>query len=139
MSIKPNKKYHGTVANGSRIMTSNSGTLGFQLLLDCEDGATEFIIWLTEKNKDRARAAFVDVLGVAEDKLQDANYFEYMLPEEIAGRPVTFSTVEEEYKGYKKTKVGFIFKSSALDGKSAGKAVARFFGAAALDDDDISF
>lgn len=146
MSIRPDKKYHGTVAIGSCLIESQNGTMGYQLQLDCEDGQAEYMIWLTAKNKDRARAAFVDILGVKEDKLQDANYFEYMLAEEITGRPITFTTVENEYKGKRKVQVAFIFKpgSWALDGAGPGRAAAAFFGAEVKapkidDDDDMPF
>lgn len=133
--IKPGKKYHGTVAHGSRLYESQNGSMGFQLQLDSEDGPAEYTIWMTPKNKDRAKAAFVDILGVPEESLKDPNYFEYRLAEDIVGRPVTFSTVEEEYNGKKKTKVAFIYKpgSWALAGGTAGQAAASFF------DDDIPF
>lgn len=140
MSIQPNKKYHGTVASGSRIIESRNGTMGYNVQLNCDDGPADYTIWLTTKNKDRARAAFVDVLGVDESKLTDHNYFEYMLAEEITGRPITFTATEEEYNGKKRVKVAFIFKpgSWSLADKSPGKAAAEFFGAK-NDDDDIPF
>jgi hypothetical protein len=134
--IRPDQKYHGTVAAGSQLIQSQTGTMGFQVQLDCEDGATSFIIWMTPKNKERAQKAFVEALGVDEEKLLDANYFEYMLASEIIGRPVTFTTVEEEYKGNTKVKVAFLFKRST---EISGKAAAGFFGAKFADDDDIPF
>ena len=143
MAIKPGKKYHGKVASGSELIQSQSGTLGYQVNLECEDGETDFIIWLTPKNKERAAKVFKEALGISEEKLQDGNYIELQLATDITGREVTFATVEEEYKGKSKVKVSFLFQRSALAGTSPGKAAASFFGAAKpmdpITDDDIPF
>jgi hypothetical protein len=126
--LKAGKKYHGTVATGSELIQSNSGTLGYQVQLECEDGAAEYVIWLTPKNKERAQKTFEDALGVTVEKLYDGNYIELQMAADIAGREVTFVTTEEEYKGKFRVKVSFLFKRSALAGASPGKAVAAFFG-----------
>lgn len=142
MSIKAGRKYHGHVASGSDLIQSQSGTLGYCVQLECEDGETSYTIWLTPKNKERASETFQKALGISEEKLHDGNYIELQLGLDIAGREVTFATVEEEYKGKSKVKVSFLFARSALAGTSPGKAAASFFGGAAFDpitDDDIPF
>lgn len=125
--IKAGKKYHGHVASGSELIQSQSGTLGYQVQLECEDGETSFIIWLTPKNRDRAADTFKKALGVPEDKLLDGNYIELQLGSDIVGREVTFTTVEEEYKGKSTIKVAFLFPRSVTADVSPGKAAALFF------------
>ncbi len=146
MGIKPGKKYHGTVSSGSELIQSQSGTLGYQVNLECEDGDTSFTIWLTPKNKERAKKTFLEALGVTEAQLNDGNYFEMELATRITGREVTFLTTEDEYKGKTSVKVSFLFPRSAVAGSSPGKAAASFFSGkqAALPDtpitdDDIPF
>lgn len=143
--IKPGKKYHGHVSTGSELIQSQSGTLGYQVQLKCEDGETDFIIWLTPKNKERAAKVFKEALGIPEEKLHDGNYIELQLATDIAGREVTFATVEEEYKGKSKVKVSFLFQRSALAGTSPGKAAASFFSGSKvtadnpITDEDVPF
>jgi len=127
MAIKANIKYHGKVREGSEIIESQSGSLGYQVMLTCDDGDTSYIIWLTRKNRDNAAKIFTEALGVPEEKLADASYIENRLGADIAGREVTFVTDEEEYKGKTKIKVAWLFKRSAMSGGSPAKAVAGFF------------
>jgi hypothetical protein len=149
MAIKPDHKYHGVVAPGSEIIESQSGSLGFQVMLKCEDGETSYTIWLTAKNRERAEKTFTEALGVDVEELLNATYIENQLPIDITGREVTFVTEEEEYKGKRRVKVAWLFKRSASSGGSPAKAAASFFSrqkaaspAAQRDeitDDDIPF
>jgi hypothetical protein len=127
MGIKPDKRYNGTVAPGSQLMESQNGTLGFQVMLECEDGPTSFTIWLTERTKENAEKTFKNALGIEPEKLRDHNYIEMQLPLDIDGREVTFTTKDEEYNGKFKTKVNGLFKRSASAGGSPFKAAAAFF------------
>lgn len=148
MALKPDHKYHGTVAPGSEIIESQSGSIGYQVMLECEDGTASYTIWLTQKNRERAEKTFTEALGVDREKLADANYLEDVLATEIAGREVTFVTEEEEYKGKRRVKVAWLFRRSASGGGSPAKAAARFFGgndsrsnqhADPITDDDLPF
>lgn len=142
MSLKAGKKYHGTVGAGSELIQSQSGTLGYQVNLECEDGESMYVIWLTPKNKERAEKTFTEALGIEKEKLINGNYIEFQLGLDITGREVTFVTQEEEYKGKTKVKVSFLFRRSAVTGGSPGKAAASFFGGAPateITDDDIPF
>lgn len=127
MGLKADHKYHGKVREGSEIMESQSGSLGYQVMLTCEDGDTDYIIWLTKNNRDRATKLFTEVLGVPEEKLANANYIENQLGNDIAGREVTFVTELDEYKGKSRIKVAWLFKRSAISGGNPAKAVAGFF------------
>lgn len=136
------KKYHGTVRAGSELMETQGGTLGYQVMLECEDGNASYTIWLTPRNRERARKTFTEALGVDGDKLSDQNYIEMQLGNDIAGREVTFVTEEEEYKDKRRIKVAWLFKRSASSGGSPSKAAAKFFGGDVKDeitDDDIPF
>ena len=62
MSIKADTKYNGVVAPGSQLYETQTGTLGYQVMLECPDGPTSFVIWLTQKNRERARRYF-EALG----------------------------------------------------------------------------
>ncbi len=138
MSLKA-KKYHGTVGHGSELIQSQSGTLGYQVNLECEDGETSYVIWLTPKTKQNAEKAFTEALGVPKEKLLNGNYIELQLGLDIAGREVTFVCQEEEYKGKSKIKVAWLFKRSAAGAGSPAKAAAAFFSGTEITDDDIPF
>lgn len=147
ITLKPDHKYQGRVREGSALIESQNGSLGFQLMLDCEDGHTFFTIWITPKNKELATKYFA-ALGVSIEKLQNSGYIDYQLGQDIVGREITFGTKEETYKGKTTVKVSWIGKPSlAADGNKAA-AVARFFGAPPagpvteenpIIDDDIPF
>lgn len=146
MGLKADHKYHGKVASGSEIMESQSGSLGYQVMLECEDGQASYIIWLTPKNRDNAAKVFTEALGVPVEKLQNSTYIENQLGIDITGREVTFVTEEETYKGKTRIKVAWLFKRSAISGGNPAKAVAGFFsrpsgGQASFeaDDNDIPF
>lgn len=142
MGIKADTKYIGTVGHGSEIIETKKGTLGFQVMLDCEDGQTSHTIWLTSKNRVRAMVDFA-ILGVPADRLTDERYVQHQLSQDIVGKRVKFTTVEEEYNGKTKVKVAFIGRPGA-DG-NAPKAVASFFAGdpapegTPITDDDIPF
>jgi hypothetical protein len=148
MALKPDHKYHGTVREGSEIIESQSGSLGYQVMLRCEDGDTSYTIWLTNKNRDRAEKTFTEALGVSSENLQNPAYLENKLAADIAGHEVTFVTEEETYKDRTRIKVAWLFKRSAMSNKSPGKAVAGFFTKAKtgavtpdnpIDDNDVPF
>ena len=124
MSIKADTKYNGTVAPGSQLYETQTGTLGYQVMLECPDGSTSFVIWLTQKNRERARRYF-EVLGIDPDRLKDSGYIEYQLGLDIEGREVSFGTKEEEYNGRHSVKVVWIGKPSD---PNLSRSAARFFG-----------
>lgn len=140
MSIKADWKYKGTVGPGSNIFSTQTGTVGYQVMLNCEDGKTTFTIWLTEKNKERAEKYLCDVLGVSKSNLGDPVYIENALATDIEGREVSFGTKEEDYNGKKSVKVAWIGKPTS---EKLSNDVARFFGGDPLpfkpQDDDIPF
>lgn len=143
--LKADHKYHGKVRPGSEMIESESGTLGFQVQLECEDGNASYTIWITNKNRDRAVKTFTEALGVLEEKLHNSVYVENQLGLDITGREVTFVTAEEEYKGKSRIKVAWLFKRSASGGGNPAKAAANFFAnkkapvADLIMDDDIPF
>lgn len=144
MALKADHKYHGKVAIGSELIESQSGSLGYQVMLECEDGPASYTIWLTAKNRERAKKTFTEALGVPEDKLTDQGYIENRLSSDIAGKDVTFVTESEEYKGKTRIKVAWLFKRSASSIGSPAKAAAQFFGgviqpSTEITDDDIPF
>ena len=68
MGFQADTRYNGVVGNGSCLMESQRGTVGYQVMLSCDDGDTIYIIWLTEKNRKRALRDFQS-LGVDPEKL----------------------------------------------------------------------
>ncbi len=129
MSIKADTKYNGAVAPGSSLYETQTGTLGYQVMLECPDGPTSFVIWLTQKNRERARRYF-EVLGVDPEHLKDSSYIEYQLGLDIEGRELSFGTKEEEYNGRHSVKVVWIGKRSD---PNLSRSAARFFGGSAGD------
>ena len=124
MSIKADTKYSGIVAPGSQLYETQTGTLGYQVMLECPDGSTSFVIWLTQKNRERARRYF-EVLGVDPEQLKNPGYLEYQLGLDIEGREVSSGTKEEEYNGRHSVKVVWIGKRSD---PNMSRSAARFFG-----------
>jgi hypothetical protein len=124
MSIKADTKYNGVVAPGSQLYETQTGTLGYQVMLECADGSTSFVIWLTQKNRERARRYF-EALGVDPELLKDSGYIEYQLGLDIEGRELSFGTKEEEYNGRRSVKVVWIGKPSD---PNLSRSAARFFG-----------
>jgi hypothetical protein len=151
MGLKIDHKYHGTVRQGSEIIESQSGSLGYQVMLTCEDGDTSYTIWLTAKNRDRAEKDIYRGAGRQRgktSKLPATSKTNWHA--DITGREVTFVTEQEEYRGKTRIKVAWLFKRSASGGGSPAKAVAGFFGkkapgqeppppASEITDDDIPF
>jgi hypothetical protein len=125
MSLKPDMKYNGTVGPGSHLYESQTGSLGYQVILDCPDGSTTFTIWLTQKTRERAKKYF-ELLGVDPELLKDPGHLEYQLGMDIEGREVSFGTKDEEYNGKRSLKVVWIGKKSA---PNLSRSAARFFGA----------
>ena len=123
--IKADFRYNGTVAPGSQLYESQTGTLGYQVMLECPEGSTYFVIWLTDNNRKRAKKYF-EILGVDPEKLKDPDYIEYQLGLDIEGREVSFGTRNEEYNGRHSIKVFWIGKKSD---PNLSRGAARFFGA----------
>lgn len=147
MPIKADTKYSGKVRAGSNLFTTQTGSLGYQVMLECEDGKTDFKIWFTEKAKERAIKTFTNVLGVSLQNLQNQQYLEYQLALDIEGKEVSFGTKEDEYQGKRSIKVAWIGKKSD---PNLARAAAGFFGTAPMknghddpgpadDPDDIPF
>ena len=130
MSIRADAKYNGVVAPGSALYESQNGNLGYQVMIECADGSTSFVIWLTQKNRERARRYF-EVLGVNPDLLKDSSYIEYQLGLDIEGRELSFGTREEEYNGKRDVKVSWIGKRSD---PNLSRSATRFFGGNAADE-----
>ena len=150
MAIKADRKYNGTIAAGSSLAESQTGTLSFNINIECEDGDTYFPIWLTDKNKEKARKYF-EIIGADLSKLNNQNYFDLQLPVDIVGKGISFGTKEEEYNGKHTVKVAWIGKKSD---PNLARGAASFFGGAApatpqgkftddgmpvIDDSDIPF
>ena len=131
MTIRADAKYNGIVGPGSALYETQTGTLGYQVMLECADGSTSFVIWLTQKNRDRARK-FFEILGVDPERLKDSGYVEYQLGLDIEGREVSFGTKDEEYNGRHSVKVVWIGKKSD---PNLSRNAARFFGGAVNDDE----
>lgn len=129
MSLSADTKYNGIVAPGSQLYETQTGTLGYQVMLECEDGPTSFVIWLTQKNRERARRYF-EVLGVDPALLKDSGYIEYQLGLDIEGRELSFGTKEEEYNGRRNVKVMWIGKRTD---PNLSRSAARFFGGSEAD------
>jgi hypothetical protein len=124
--IKADCKYTGAVAPGGQLYETQTGTLGYQVMIECPEGATSFVIWLTDKNRDRARKYF-EILGVDQGQLKDPGYIEYQLGLDIEGREISFGTKDEEFNGRHSVKVVWIGRKSD---PNPSRCAARFFGGA---------
>jgi len=129
MSVKADTKYNGTVGSGSQLYETQTGTLGYQVMLECADGSTSFVIWLTQKNRERAKKYF-EVLGIDPELLKDPGYIEYQMGLDIEGREISFGTKNEEYQGKHSVKVVWIGRKSD---PNLSRSAARFFGSTITD------
>lgn len=134
MGLKIDYKYAGVIVGDSRLISTQSGSLGYQVMLSCDDGDTAFIIWLTPKNRARAIKTF-EMLGITREHLAEKNYLEYQLALDIEGKEVSFGTREEEYNGKKSIKVSWLGKKSSGD---LTQDAADFFGQAVANDSPAS-
>jgi hypothetical protein len=146
MPLQPDMKYNGTVMSNSGAIESQSGTYGYEIWIECEDGRIRHTFWITPKTADKVRKQLV-LLGANESRLGEMNYWEYELKDDIAGAEISFGTKEEEYNGKTSVRVNWIGK------RSQGKphvALAKMFGGAVaeppaeeqppvIDDSEIPF
>lgn len=123
--IRADHKYNGKISAGSGLVESKTGTVSFNVQLECEDGDAVFPIWLTERNREKSMRYF-EVIGADNNKLSEHEYLENELPAAIVGREVCFGTKEEEYNGRTTVKVAWIGKKPD---PNLARAAARFFGA----------
>ena len=130
MSLKIDHKYTGVIVGESHLISTQSGSLGYQVMLTCDDGDTSFTIWLTPKNRARAIKTF-EMLGVSRENLAKRIYLEFQLALDIEGKEVSFGTREEEYNGKKSIKVSWIGKKSSDD---PAQDAADFFAQAGATD-----
>ena len=133
--IQADCRYNGVVAPGSQLYETQTGTLGYQVMLECREGATSFVIWLTDKNRQRAKKYF-EILGVAPEKLKDPGYIEYQLGLDLEGREISFGTTDEEFNGRHSVRVLWIGKKS--DPNLSLSAARYFAGKDAMDDPETA-
>src|SRR5687767_14239824 len=106
MGLRAEHGYNFTVTSGN-LMQSRKGTHGFQIFLECDEGTTEFTIWLTDGNRNNALDAF-KALGVSQRDLASRGFVEHQLPQAIVGRMVYGWMKAEEYNGKSRIKVDWI-------------------------------
>lgn len=125
MALRADSRYTGEVTQG-KWMESQKGTLGFQLMLECEEGGISHTIWVTEKNKEKAAESFA-AIGVTKEQLQNASFLRNEMPTAVVGQPVTFGTKEEEYNGKTRVVVSWIGAPRAPKADSIEDSVAALF------------
>lgn len=132
MSLRADSRYTGEVTQG-KWMESQKGTLGFQLMLECEEGGISHTIWVTEKNKEKAAEAFA-AIGVTKEQLTNASFLRNEMPTAVVGVAITFGTKEEEYNNKKRVVVSWIGTPKAPKAETIEDSVAALFQA-----EDIPF
>ena len=132
MTLRADIIYQGKVGEGSYpCQSQKKGTSGYVVMLECDDGNTEFTIWLTPKNKENAKMYF-EILGVDFEKMKSATYIAMQLAHDIAGKDIAFQTKSETWNDKTRVKVDRLMLPSQGD---PAKDVAAFFGG----EDDITF
>ena len=124
MGLKPDRKYDGKIGIGSALCVASTGTIFFQLNLECEDGSITYPIWLTEANKKKAKKQ-MEIIGADMERLGSASYLENELPTAIVGNEISFDTVEDTYNDRQIVKVSWIRKKTD---PNLAKGAANFFG-----------
>jgi len=139
MSFRPKTGYNFTVLGGNLMQSQGKGTPGFQVFLEHEEeGETDYTIWLTPKNREKAEADFA-TLGIQGDDLRNSTFMSHQIGDAIKGREVYGYMVEEEYKGKVTVKVGSIGQRRAGSSTELANTAASFFGAALPADEDVPF
>jgi hypothetical protein len=127
--LRADAVYQGTVTNACLMASKAKKTPGFQIFIETEDGENaDHTIWLTPKNKDRAKADF-ETLGVDTAKLSSRAFIEHELPQAVIGKAVEFGTKSEEYNGQVRVKVSWLSPVGAADSGELAAEVAHIFGA----------
>ncbi len=151
MAVKGDVEYDGTVLAGAQIIeSSNRGTLGFEVPLECADGRIKAVIWLTSTTMDRAEKTFQEAFGISKSQLQDEVFVTTKLATQIIGMAVRFTT-ETDAKGY--VKVKWLNGAGSMGKPASPKLLSDFFrkpippaagfppagGGSAIDDSQIPF
>jgi len=142
MAFVDKGRYTGRVTR-AKLTESQKGTPGFEILIECEEGAMTHTIWITAKNIDRAVKDFA-VFDVSEEMLDSETFLRDVLPEKIIGKLVTFGTKEETYQDKTSIKCAWINKGRDAS-ESLEASVAGIFRAAKkaenadFEDGDIPF
>lgn len=134
--IEAGKQYVGKVDPGAAFIEAGTGTVGFLLTLRAPEGAIEYTIWCSAKNKERAAKDF-GTLGCDVARMNEEEYVR-SIPDLIAGKEIPFGTKLEEYQGKTRVKVGYIGEWQAKRAVESGpRAVASLFGGS--ENSDVTF
>jgi hypothetical protein len=127
MGLRADTRYTGSVTRGN-LIESGKGTPGFEILIECDEGSMVHTIWLTPATIDKgyAQKDFA-VFDVTEEQLQSESFLRNQLPVAIVGKPVTFGTKEDEYKGEVKVKCAWIGKPKGPTAATLEGSVAAMF------------
>ncbi len=69
--MDPDTRYRGRIIAGSHLFTSGTGTAGYKIMIGFgENEETEYVIWMTDKNRNRAIETF-GKLGVQPNDIRD--------------------------------------------------------------------
>lgn len=128
--LKTDTRYTGTITVAGLYETER-GTLGYQLGLSCEDGNTEYTIWLTPKAKENALKAF-KALGIEAEALKTEAGFDG-IESRLVGMEVAFGTKTEEWNGKQRIKVAWVGKPKAEATGDVKKRAAAFFAGDPID------
>lgn len=152
MSLRADSRYTGEVTRGT-LVESAKGTPGFEIMIECDEGTMIHTIWITPKTIEYAVKDFA-IFDVTEEQLGRESFLRDELPLTIVGKPVTFGTKEEVYKGEAKVKCAWLGKpkgptSATLEGSVAAmfrgeaapvaRAEVKAPGDPSILDDDIPF
>ena len=149
--FRNDQTYTGTVTGGTFFQSAAKGTPGYQVNIESEHGDISYVIWLTQKNRDRITRDF-ETLGIDASRMGSRAFIEHELPGLIAGRPIAFHTRSEEYNNKTSMKVAWIGKPKAASETELLADVASFFAeqkaptettqeqdGGSFDDDEIPF
>jgi hypothetical protein len=142
--LKANCKYNAVVTGGG-LFEAGTGTMGYQVFLKCEDGETDYTIWLTTKNRDGGRIEKdFKTLGVPISTLKTAEGI-HSIGDAITGREVSFGTALDVYKDKERIKVVWIGEKRPESSGDLFADAAAFMGGAPapirndLPDEEIPF
>jgi hypothetical protein len=133
MALREGERYTGVVVEGSKLFQSNSKkTPGFQVQLELETGGpfkepTDYIIWLTPKNKARAERDF-ETLGIQPEKLRSRSFVEFELAQAVVGAAIECELKAETYNNQTKLKVNWIAPLGATNETELVGAFVGVFG-----------
>lgn len=129
MPVKAGQTYTATVNNAYLGESQSKGTPALFFTLMTDDGVVDHALWITDGTRDRVTKTMADCFGVTLEQLQSRVYLDN-LGNELSGRKVNITTIEETYQNKPRVKVQWMNPEARKPEGDLTKRAASMFGGA---------